>query len=164
MFCYERLLVHCSSFREGDIWGRVFCRVTSFLIFQGKSSQPSQQTNESHALLLAPSHIWRAIMLSYHMASKMLGLLAGVAALTTSVWFFPSMNALVCNQITDLSGTVVALVTFERFLAWMDPHVALQGFIIRTSEVTLIANIGLLSGMCPHMSPKVTSCCAGVIT
>ena len=56
-------------------------------------------------------------MLSYHMASKMLGLLAGVAALTTSVWFFPSMNALVCNQITDLSGRVVALVTFERFLA-----------------------------------------------
>ena len=56
-------------------------------------------------------------MLSYHMASEMLGLLAGVSALTTYVWFFTSMNALVCIQITDLSGRVVALVTFERFLA-----------------------------------------------
>ena len=137
VFFNVRLLVQCSSliFEDelslwsGDSWSS-----------RGKSSQASplmksgltkshnrnriKKASESHALLLAPSHIWRAIMLSYHMASKMLGLLAGVAALTTSVWFF----TLVCNQSTNLSGRVVALVTFERFLAWMDPHVILQGF------------------------------------
>ena len=76
-------------------------------------------------------------MLSYHMASKVLGLLAGVAALTTSVWFFPSMNALVCNQITDLSGRVVALITLEWFLSRMGPHVVLKNKSLRASEVTL---------------------------
>ena len=174
---YIRLLVQCSSLifeDELSLWSR------DSWSSRGKSSQASPlmksgltkshnrnriiKASESHALLLAPSHIWRAIMLSYQMASKMLGLLAGVAALITFVWFFPSMNALVCYQITDLSGRVVALVTFERFLAWMDSHVALQGFIIRRSEVTLIANKWLLSGVCPYVTPKVTSCCAGVMT
>ena len=75
------------------------------------------KVSKSQDLLLDLLHIWRAIVLFNHVNVKIAGCVAGIAALATLVWFFPSMNALVCYQITDLSGRVVALVTFERFLA-----------------------------------------------
>ena len=102
-------------------------------------------------LLLAPSHIWRVIVLSFHVASKMAGSFAGVAALTTFVWFFPSMSALVCFQMMGSSGSVVALITLERPLSWMDPHVVLQVTNFCASEDTLRATERLLSRMCQHV-------------
>ena len=73
--------------------------------------------SQSQDLLLVQSHIWRAIVLCYHVPLKTVRVLAGVDALATFVWLFPSMNAFVYFQITDLSGRVVALITLERFLS-----------------------------------------------
>ena len=94
------------------------------MFFREKSSQISPMMkskmakfSQSQDLLLVQSHIWRAIVLCYHVFLKTVRSLAGVVALATSVWLFPSMSAFVYFQMNDLSGRVVALITLEWLLS-----------------------------------------------
>ena len=103
-------------------------------------------------------------MLSNHVSSKMAGLLTGVDALATFVWFFPSMNTPVSYQRTSLSGREVALITLERVLSRMDPHVVLQVTSMCASEVALRATQSLCSRMFPQMFPEATRFFTGIGT
>ena len=100
-------------------------------------------------------------MLFNHVNVKIAGCVAGIAALATFVWVFPGVSALVCYHRTSLSGRVVALITLERFLACMDPHVFLQDTSSCAGELTLRATERFLSRMFPHVSLKITNLCTG---
>ena len=61
------------------------------------------------------------------MPPKMTGCFAKEGALVAAVRIFSSVLAHVSSQINELSGTVAALVTLERFLPRMCSNVCLQG-------------------------------------
>ena len=89
--------------------------------------------------------------MNFDMFYKILLMFVGFAALAAPEWSRPSVPLHVPLQITRLSASVVALVTFERLLSCVHPHhVSFQSYslnariIARCAPVRLFTRVRLL--------------------
>ena len=103
------------------------------------------------------SNIWFRSVLSCPVPLKAAGLCAWETALIAGVGLFSSVRALVYFQIRRLSARIVALITLERLLAWMDQYVPLKTRSPFARVVTLCATERFFSRVCQHVVPEGTS-------